>query len=51
MIQWQRVVLIVPFNPEAEATPAEWDWAEIADLSEEPRVDGFGEVADNANDA
>jgi gentisate 1,2-dioxygenase len=44
---WQRIELVVPFDPGYSAEPRQWDWVDVADLPEQPLVMNAGQVADS----
>lgn len=49
-IRWQRITMVVPFDDAREEEPANWDWARVADMPDEPRLDDFSDVADRPED-
>lgn len=38
-MHYQRITLVVPFDPSREERPEEWDWQNVADLVESASVE------------
>lgn len=43
-LRYQRVVLLVPWEPGATSAPEEWDWQEVADTPDAITVLGAEDV-------